>query len=58
MLVPASDMHVRMLSAGARANPEHPFHLPSSAVKIGSGINKVIDKRENLLRCHSNLDVA
>jgi hypothetical protein len=32
-----------VLPAEARANPEHPFHLRNSAVKIGSGINKVID---------------
>ena len=37
---------------------KHPFHLRNSAVKIGSGINKVINERENFWRCHSNLNVA
>jgi hypothetical protein len=44
-----------MLPAGARANPEHSFHLPNSAVKIGSGINEVIDERETFWRCHSGV---
>jgi hypothetical protein len=43
-----------MLPAEARANPEHSFHLPNSAVKIGSGINEVIDERETFRRCHFN----
>jgi hypothetical protein len=44
-----------MLPAEARANPEHSLHLLNSVVKIGSGINQVIDERETFWRCHSTL---